>query len=443
MPVMAEEFGVSMAAISRLSLVYSIIPSCTLLVFGRMADLFGYKRQFIGGFLVFGLSSLLLPLLATGLAGAVLFRCFQGIGYAMMISITQALCNKTFPASERGKALGINSVFVSIGLALGPSVGGLLISRFSWHSIFFFNIPFCILGVIVSAAILKKEKHAPASLRQMDWLGSLFFAISVGLFTLGINFSAEWGFLSAGFFGCTIIGLISLFLFIRRESRVNMPLMKLTLFRNRTFTCANVASFCSYFLQQMTLFLVPFFLINIMLLSQSNSGFVMLAAPSAMVLLSPIGGSFSDRYGSKRPALAGLCMIALGCVIMSEMADITPLAIVIIGLFLYGVGNSFSVAAINASIFSAVPREESGVASGMVATVRNIGQALGVAFGGTLMAMRQNFYLTHAVHGSSGTLSESGIYMAAQRDTFYFGLLIVAIAVACIILIPGRNIESE
>ncbi|MDR0469640.1 MAG: MFS transporter, partial [Peptococcaceae bacterium] len=154
LPVMSAEFGVSMTAVSWIPLVYSLLPSCTLLIFGRLADLYGYKRQFIVGFVIFGLASVLLPLFATGLTGAILFRCFQAVGYAMMISITQAMCNKSFPPEERGKALGVNSIFVSIGLSLGPSVGGLLLSSFSWRAIFYFNAPFCLIGLATSILVL-------------------------------------------------------------------------------------------------------------------------------------------------------------------------------------------------------------------------------------------------------------------------------------------------
>jgi len=442
MPIMAEEFGVSMSAISRLSLVYALIPSCTLLIFGRMGDLFGYKRQFIAGFLLFGLSSFLLPIIATGLMGAIIFRCVQGIGSAMMISITQALCNKTFPPSERGKALGINAVFVSIGLSLGPSVGGLLLSYFSWRSIFFFNAPFSLLGVVTTILILKKDTQASVSARHMDWFGSLFFAIFIGLLTLAINFSAEWGFESIRFIICIIIGLAFLLLFIYRERRIDMPLMNLAFFRNRTFLCANIASFCSYAIQQITTFLVPFFMLDIQLISRSSTGSILLISPISMMLFSPIGGKLADRFGSRKPALMGFVFLSVGCIIMSVMTEATPVLVLLFSLLLYGAGNGFCAPSINSAIFSAVPREESGMASGMVATVRNLGQAIGVAFAGTIMAMRQNFYFARLAEEGQGSSDSNSIYLLAQRDTYFFCLLIVAAAIVCIAMIPARNTRS-
>jgi len=360
-----------------------------------------------------------------------------------MISITQALCNRTFPANERGKALGINAVFVSVGLSLGPSVGGLLLAYFSWRAVFMINVPFCLLGVVMAVLILKKDELSPASLRDMDWLGSLLFAISIGIVTLAINFSTEWGFASPEFIGCICVGFISLFLFIVRERRIVKPLMSLKLFRNRTFSCANTASFCSYFLQQMNSFLVPFFLINILLMSSSHAGFIMLTTPIAMMLLSPIGGRLIDRFGSRRPGLVGLCILTTGCVLMSSMKEITPAFLVVFALACYGAGNALSVVAINTAIFSTVPREESGVASGMVATMRNLGQAVGVAFAATSVTLRQNHHLAQASEEVMEVLGNRFIYLMAQRDTYYFGFFVLAVAVVCMLTIQDKIVKKD
>ncbi|MCL1805859.1 MAG: MFS transporter [Clostridiales bacterium] len=438
LPVMSDEFGVSMSAVSWIPLIYSLLPSCTLLIFGRLADLYGYKRQFMCGFLIFGTASVLLPLLSRGLAGAIMFRGVQAIGYAMMISITQAMCNRSFPPEERGKALGVNSIFVSIGLSLGPSVGGLLLSRFSWRAIFYFNAPFSLIGFIMCVLVLKKDELDPEAPRRMDWLGSVFFAIFIGVLAYAVNFSADWGFASLKFAGCLLVSMAALTLFIWRENRVELPLMNLGLFRNPVFSYANSASICSYIIQQMTNFLVPFYLMNVLLISKSDSGFVMLATPLAMMVFSPLGGRYADRYGSRRPALLGLCVIAVGCASMSFMNAVTPVAVVVAALFFYGVGNGFSVSAINAAIFSGVPREHSGTASGMVATMRNLGQGLGVAFGSAIMALRQSHYMRTLAEGA-GAAGAQRVYLTAQRDAYFFGLCIVALALFCMFRIPEKR----
>jgi len=137
-----------------------------------MGDLYGYKRQFLGGYLFFGAVSLLTPLLAANLGLLILFRCLQGIGYSMLISITQAIVSRTFPAAERGKALGVNSVFVSVGLAAGPTIGGILLTYSGWHAIFYFNVPFYILGALATLLVMREEPGDRAVRGRMDWPGA-------------------------------------------------------------------------------------------------------------------------------------------------------------------------------------------------------------------------------------------------------------------------------
>jgi len=168
----------------------------------------------------------------------------------------------------------------------------------------------------------------------------------------------------------------------------------------------------------------------------------MLTTSIAMMLLSPIGGRLTDRYGSRGPALFGLCILATGCVLMSVMSEVTPAVFVITGLFFFGAGNAISVVAINIAVFSAVPREASGVASGMVATMRNLGQAVGVASAATIMALRQSHYLVRAAGEGAEIMERHAIYLLAQRDTYHFGLFVLAVAVICMLAIPGKTAKN-
>ena len=442
-PAISGEFGISMSVVSLLTLVFTIISSCTLLIFGKTADLYGYKRQFISGFVVFGISSALVPLLAKGFAGLVLFRCIQGIGYSMLLSISQGLVNKSFPANERGKALGLNSTFVSIGYTIAPSIGGFLLTYFSWRSIFIFNIPFCVLGIIFSVIILKKDTPEEKTSRGMDWSGSLFFAVFIGLIALATNFSSEWGIVSIKFIGCILICVCSILVFILRENRTANPLMKLNLFRNPVFALANSSHFLTNVFLQMTVFLLPFYLIDVLLLSSSHSGLLLLTSPTVTMLLAPVGGRLTDRYGSRKPALAGLLVLVAGCLLMSFTNETTaPLTVVLVLLF-YGSGIGLASPAINSAIFSAVPKEDSGMASGMVATVRNMGCTMGVAFGASIMAMRQSYYLSAITDTGAGGPDGSKVFVMAQRDTYYFAFIIALLSVLCIFLIPKIASKSS
>lgn len=437
LPVMVEEFGADIGAISWISLVYAVVPTCTLLLFGRRADLYGYKKQFFWGFLFLGAVSLLMPGLSKTLPILIGFRALQGIGYAILISITQAMVSRTFPIEERGMALGVNSVFVSVGLASGPSVGGILLSAFNWQAIIYMMVPFCLLGAVTTKLVMREEEPNTTKLvmreeepnttmdRRMDWPGAAAFAAFVGSLIICVNLGGDWGVFSVPFAVCSGICGVSFICFILRETHTEIPMMQLSLFRSRGFTLSNITCMLSYMSQQMTTFLTPFFLINVLLLSENVSGGVMLATPLAMMCLSTVGGRMKDRFGSRTPAGLGLGIIGAGCLLMSRLSETTPLFYVMAALLCFGVGNGLSVPAVNASIFDFVPREHSGIASGMVATMRNLGQSLGVACGSAVIALRQAAYFSAGLTGNAA-------YLSAQRDAFYFGILVVAAALICV-----------
>lgn len=434
LPIIADEFGVSQGEVSWLTLVYSLIPCCMLLICGKIADSYGYKRQYKIGFVFFALASLSAPILSHSLLSLFFFRALQGIGYSILISITQATISKTFDDSQRGKALGINSVFVSVGFASGPTIGGFFLSHFSWHWIFYFSIPLCLFGFIATIIVMPDdeikvdEKH-----KNLDWTGGFLFAISIGSLAIGLNFSDDWGIISAPFILCMAIFILALRIFIWRERVTNLPLMPLNLFKNKTFTLANAVSALSYMTQQLTAYLFPFFLIDILALNADKAGLLLLASPIAMMIASPFGGGISDKYGTRKPAMAGLILIALNCVLVGLFKEDMDLLLVILVLCMVGAGNGLSVSAINSAILGSVSKEHSGVASGMLATMRNIGNTFGTAIGSTMLITRQAHYAAEI------GLSQNTVYLYAQKDTFLVGLGITLLAIILVLKIPGEE----
>lgn len=433
LPTLTKVFGTSQDNVSWLALVYSLLPCCSLLIFGKNAEIYGYKRQFKFGFLFFGLVCILTPIFSVNLGSLIFFRCLQGIGYSILISITQAIVSRTFDSNERGKALGINSVFISIGLAAGPTVGGFLLTHFSWKAIFYFNVPFCILGFIFTLLVMPEDVREDTKSRNMDWLGAFLFAASIGSFSVGLNFSNKWGWISASFLGCMILSALIFYLFILHEKHIELPLMSLQLFKNRTFSMANAVCLLSYLVQQMITYLIPFYLIDILLLSSDRSGIIMLASPAMMMIISPIGGILTDKRGTKLPAGVGLIFLLGSCIIMSTLGQSSDYISVILVLFGMGIGNGLSVSSINTAILSSVPRKNAGSASGMLATMRNLGQTLGVASSSVILASRQMFY------SKTTSMSHKAIYLSAQRDTYYFGIFIIVAALIIVLLLPNSS----
>lgn len=435
LPLIREEFGVSQSDVSWLALVYSLLPSCMLLLFGRLADICGYRRQYLFGFGFFTAVSMLAPVLSFNLPTLIVFRALQGIGYSILISITQATIFKTFPENERGKALGINSVFVSVGFAAGPTIGGVLLRFFTWHSIFYFCAIFSVLGLIGTFLAMEDDTTEKEARPKIDVLGGFFFMIFIGALSIGINFVDDWG-LSWKIGTLFAISAAGLILFLLREKQAEHPLLSLSIFKNRTFTLANCTCLLSYLTQQLTTYLYPFFLADVMMMSAYHSGLVMLTAPVMMMIFSPLGGDISDKKGTKLPAVAGLALIILSCLGTAFFHQGQNLFYVIAVLALMGAGNGLSVSAINNAILGSVDTSMSGAASGTLATMRNIGNTLGIAIGSVMLTMRE-------VHYSSAGLSQVSVYLKSQRDIFLFGAAAAGVAICFILLIHDRKKKQK
>jgi EmrB/QacA subfamily drug resistance transporter len=432
LPLLAVEFHASQAAVSWLTLVYSLVPSCALLFFGRLADIYGYRRQFFFGFVFFGMVSFLAPLVATSLGVLIFFRCLQGLGYAALISITQGVLAKTFDPSVRGRVLGTNAVFVSVGLASGPTIGGLILRHFTWHYIFYFSVPFCIIGAVCTLLCMKDDAAGERFRPGIDWHGTFWFSLCIGLLVCGVHYCWKWGVLSFAFTAAMLASSISFAAFVSTEKRVAFPLMPLGLLKNRIFNVTNAASAFSYASQQMTIYLMPFLLIGVLSLSPDAAGLIMISRPLVMVFASPFGGVMTDRLGTKPPALLGLAMIMVSCLMMSFTSVSSSKSYVTVALLVMGIGCGYSVSAINTAILHAASPEHAGAASGMLATMRNIGQTFGVTFGSLLLTLG-------TMRRESSVLTVQTVSLLAQKDAFRFAAVLVVVSMLLVTLLPKKQ----
>jgi MFS family permease len=234
-----------------------------------------------------------------------------------------------------------------------------------------------------------------------------------------------------------LLSIFILYIFVIREKHIESPLMSLQLFKNKTFSMANVICLLSYLVQQLIIYLVPFYLIDILLLPSDQSGLVMLAWPIMMMIMSPVGGSMTDKHGTRLPSAIGLICICISCLLMSCLKDSSSYIVVIVTLIAMGAGNGLSVSSINTAILNSAPRNKAGVASGMLATMRNLGQTLGTAFSSVMLTSRQLFY------NRNTNLSVNDIYILAQRDIYYFGILVLVVALIIVFLLPHPIILNK
>lgn len=384
LPTLTKDLGPDLYRVKWVVIVYLLVITCTLLPLGRLSDQVGRKPIYQIGYFVFILGSALCGL-SPHLGWLVVFRVIQGIGASMLMANGPAIISSTFLPRERGAALGTLAMVVSAGLVSGPSIGGFLIGHFGWRSIFWVNIPIGAFGILLVHYFVKREISAKTT-HAFDWAGA--FIQTLLLFLLMLAFDPPRISISGGIprpipgwvLGVLIPFLALIFILVERE--VKFPLFDLTLMRNRTFWMTNLAGFLTFIAYSSVSFLMPFFLEEVHHFSTQKAGAFMTAIPLTIFVVAPIAGRLSDRLGSQRLSAAGALVGAVSLLLMAGVVgsgfhEHTGDFGIILGLCAVGLATGLFQSPNNSAIMGAVPSNKLGVASAVVATVRNLGIALG------------------------------------------------------------------
>ena len=364
---------------------YSLVTATLMLGFGRLSDLHGRVKLFKIGFLIFTVGSILLYLTpSTGDAGAIeiiAFRIIQAVGAAFLMANSSAILTDAFPVNERGKALGINTISFTSGQFIGLLLGGIL-AVYNWRYVFLVSVPVGIIGTVWSFLKLKEISIKPAE-TKFDILGNVVFiasitsillAITYGLMPYGNN-PMGWG--NPWVIAALAIGLILLAAFPFIENRIKNPMFRMDLFKVKSFTYANVAGFLNALGRGGMMFMVIILLQGIWLPLHGYSyestpfwaGVYMLPLTFGFILMGPISGMLSDRYGPRWIATTGMVLAATAFLILASLPynfDYIELGLT---LFLMGVGGGMFGSPNSASIMNSVAPQDRGVASGMMTTV--------------------------------------------------------------------------
>jgi len=373
-PSIGAQFNASALQLSWV-LTSFILASATFLVpFGRFADIVGRKKVFITGVTSFALFSLLCGL-ATSVEMLIFFRVLQGIGSAMVFGTTMAILTSVFPPQERGKILGINVATVYIGLSLGPVLGGALNHNLGWQSIFYLCVLISIVVVVLSLAYLKGEWMG-AQGESYDLTGAVLYCVGLVAFMYGISSftTSSWaGYLLAG-------GLVVLALFARHELKTTYPVLNLKLFSgNVTFTFSNLAALINYSGSFAVTFLISLYLQVVQGYNSQQAGFILLAQPVLMAVLSPFAGKFSDRVQPRLVASWGMALITFGLVLFVFLTRQTPIWFIMINLALLGTGFALFSSPNSNAVMGSVDKRYSGIASSTLGTMRLVGQTISMA----------------------------------------------------------------
>jgi EmrB/QacA subfamily drug resistance transporter len=360
---------------------FILASSIFLLPFGKLGDIIGRKRVFSMGILLYTISTFLI-IFTRSINSLIIFRIMQGISGSMIFGTSLAIITSVFPQGERGRAMGINITATYFGLSSGPIIGGILTQYLGWRSIFGFLVPFGIVSLILIQKKMKSE-WAEAHGEKFDWRGSVLYGISLTGIMYGFSrlpFALGWIFL--------LTGIAMMFAFFFLEASIANPVFDFKLMlHNRIFAFSGLAALIHYSATSATGFFLSLYLQYLKGLDARSAGLIMISQPIAMALLSPVAGKLSDRKNPGIIASVGMGLTASGLILLCFIKETTSIHLIVILLIIMGVGFGLFSSPNSNAIMSSVEKRHFGVASGVIGTMRMIGQMMSMGIAMMLLAL--------------------------------------------------------
>jgi EmrB/QacA subfamily drug resistance transporter len=382
LPVIRRAFESEFAAVEWVVTVYLLVVSGLLLSFGRLGDLRGHKIMYVLGFVVFVAGSALCGM-APSVESLVVFRAVQALGAAMLFANGPAILTGSFPAAQRGQALGLQATMTYLGLTAGPALGGFLAARFGWRSVFYINVPVGAVALALSVRFIPHDRPAERSGR-FDLVGAATFLLGLVALLLSLNQGHEWGWTSAPVLGLLAASGAFGAAFVAIESRAANPMLDLSLFASRVFSASTASAVLNYVCLYSITFLMPFYLIQGRGLGPAQAGLILTAQPVVMAVAAPLSGTLSDRIGSRLLSTTGMTILGIGLLLLARLGQESTLGQVAGSLVVVGLGTGIFISPNTSALMGSAPRHRQGIAAGILATSRNVGMVLGVGLAGAI-----------------------------------------------------------
>lgn len=370
LPAIGRRFGADPVLLAWVATAYLLAAAVFLVPFGRLADIHGRKKIFIIGISLYTVSSLLTAL-APSILALIGFRVLQGFGAALIFGTAIAILTSVFPPGQRGKALGINTAAVYLGLSLGPVLGGWLTQQFGWRSVFLVNIP---LGLIIIVLVVWKlrDEWAESGGESFDLSGSVLYGLALVGIMLG--FSRLPHLLGVGLL---LGGLALVCGFVGWENKAPSPVLNLGLFRmNRIFAFSNLAALINYSATFAVGFFLSLYLQYLKGMTPQSAGLILIAQPVVMTIFSPLAGRASDKIEPRTVASIGMALSSAGLLLLALLRAGTSLGFVVASLAVLGFGFALFSSPNTNAVMSSVEKKHYGVASATLGTMRLVGQML-------------------------------------------------------------------
>jgi EmrB/QacA subfamily drug resistance transporter len=445
LPSIADYFHVPLGgAIEWVIIAYLVVIAGSLLAAGRLADLLGRKALWISGLGIFTFGSALCGA-ASSLPLLIVFRALQGLGGALLMAVSAAMLTSAFPPNERGRALGLNALVVGLGVSAGPTLGGIITERLSWRWIFYVNVPLGLIGIAATAWLF--VEHQQRKREQFDPVGGALLALGLAALTGGLSFGPELGWSSGPVLGILAASAVLLAAVVPWELRHPNPTLDLHLFRNRVFASTSASLVLSFVALFAVGFMLPFYFEQLRGFGTEKSGLLLTPLPLMIAIFAPISGALADRVGTRWLASAGLAIACVGLVLLSQLDSHSSVVGIVCRLLLIGFGVALFMTPNNSALLGAAPPERRGIASGVLATCRVVGQSLSVAlsgavFGGLGGAQAGRALLQHQAHDPAQILALQNQFISAFRITFLTCAAVATVGVFTS-LIRGREARPE
>jgi EmrB/QacA subfamily drug resistance transporter len=377
LPDLERSLGTSLLQLVWVILAYMIASTVLVLTAGRLSDIFGRKKAYVGGFLLFTLASLGAGFSADG-TQLILWRIVQGVGAALLFANSAALVTDAFPKEQLGLAMGTNTMVAAIGLVIGPVLGGALVA-ISWHWVFWFNVPLGLAGAIWGALVLR-ELSARDSERGLDLLGTTVFLAGLTGLVYGISKGGLSGWGEPIVIWSLAAAAVLLPLFVWIESRARAPMLDLSIFKNRLFAAATAAAFINGLSRFALLFVFVFYFQGVMGDDPIVAGIKLTPMAIGMLVSSPLAGIWADRRGSRTLAALGMLVSAVALAAMTTLGENSPYWQSALWLGLVGIGSGMFNSPNTAAMMGTVPANRRGVAAGVRTMLQNTGAVISIAF---------------------------------------------------------------
>ena len=407
LPSIQQRFHTSVSDLQWTIDAYTLVIACLLLLSGSLADRYGRRRVFQIGLIVFSTASLLCSI-APGLGWLVAFRGLQAIGGSMMNPVALSIIVHTFTdKKERARAMGVWGSVFGLSLALGPVIGGVLVSGIGWRSIFWINVPIGIAAIALTQRFVPESKALRA--RRIDPLGQALVVVTLASLTYGIIEGPNRGWHSALILGLFVLSAVALGCLIAVEFHRREPLIDVRFFRSVPFAGASLTAVAAFAALGSFLFLNTLYLQDVRHYSALKAG--LLTVPMALMLFifARVSGHLVGKHGPRRPLLLAGPPLAIGALLLARLSPQTSLVYLVVAYLIFGVGCGLVNAPISTTAMSGMPLDQAGVAGAVASTGRQVGSSLGVAVTGSIVALGTGASFVRASHAAWLVVAGCGV----------------------------------